>query len=70
MLTSQKRLPVLTDLDTMPFGEHKNKPMQDVPAKYLAWIWEQPWLEKKYIKVYNYIFNNKEAIELELGEKI
>lgn len=29
----------LDDLDPMPFGMHKGKPMQDVPAKYLHWLW-------------------------------
>lgn len=29
----------LEDLSSMPFGAHKGKPMQDVPASYLHWFW-------------------------------
>lgn len=29
----------LDDLDPMPFGEHRNVPMQDVPAHYFHWLW-------------------------------
>ena len=31
----------LTDLDPMPFGKHKGKPMQDVPASYFVWLKEK-----------------------------
>lgn len=29
------------DTDLMPFGKYKNKPMQDVPASYLHWLWQE-----------------------------
>ncbi len=29
----------LTDTDSMPFGKHKGKPMQDVPASYFHFLW-------------------------------
>lgn len=29
----------LEDLDTMPFGQYKGQPMQDVPAPYLHFLW-------------------------------
>jgi hypothetical protein len=60
--------------------------MQDVPARYLAWLWgelqgasanvdREKWLllpehSRRSVKVANYIFNSKAAIELEIGEKI
>ncbi|MEO5915582.1 MAG: DUF3820 family protein [Luteolibacter sp.] len=28
----------LTDNDPMPFGKHKGKRMEDVPANYLLWL--------------------------------
>lgn len=30
-----------TDLDIMPFGEHKNKYLKDVPTAYLHWAWHR-----------------------------
>lgn len=30
----------MTDQDTMPFGEHKGKNMEDVPARYLLWLYD------------------------------
>ena len=29
----------LQDTDPMPWGKWKGKPMQDVPADYLFWLW-------------------------------
>lgn len=29
----------LTDLSPMPFGKHVGTPMQDVPASYFCWLW-------------------------------
>jgi uncharacterized protein (DUF3820 family) len=31
----------LKDTDLMPFGTHKGKQMQDVPATYLSWLRKQ-----------------------------
>jgi len=83
MTTNQKRYPALTDTDPMPFGKHKGELMQDVPASYLRWLWEEGLrpLSKDYgdgpppgyaerIKLANYIWNSKEAIEQELGEPL
>lgn len=30
---------ILDDMDPMPFGKHAGRPMQDVPAQYLHWLW-------------------------------
>lgn len=29
----------LNDNDPMPWGMHKGRPMQDVPADYMFWVW-------------------------------
>lgn len=29
----------LIDTDPMPFGKHQGKKMEDVPASYLLWLW-------------------------------
>ena len=36
----------LKDKDPMPFGAHKGKPMEKVPADYLDYISGQDWLSK------------------------
>lgn len=82
MTTADKRSPALIDTDPMPFGKHRGEPLQDVPARYLAWLWGDglhehsgngdltpSWLNEKR-KLANYIWNSKSAIELELGESL
>lgn len=34
-------MPKLTDQSPMPFGVHKDKKMEDVPASYLLWLHNQ-----------------------------
>lgn len=67
MLKSEKRSPVLADLDPMPFGKYKGTPMQDVPATYLLWL-KNEGCNNPYVA--NYIHNNWEAIESELPENL
>lgn len=31
--------PSLVDMSPMPFGKYKGRPMEDVPASYLHWLW-------------------------------
>lgn len=31
----------LTDASPMPFGKHQGKKMEDVPASYLLWLWNE-----------------------------
>ena len=43
----------LTDKSEMPFGMHKGTFMEDVPAKYLLWMYDKGMQEgnvKRYIK--------------------
>lgn len=30
----------LNDQSPFPFGNHKNRPMEKVPVRYLHWVWE------------------------------
>lgn len=85
MLTQDKRQPAFNDNDLMPFGKHEGEPLQDVPARYLAWLWasfepeyrrgrelrpaDPEWLKVKQ-KLANYIWNSREAIEQETGEML
>lgn len=66
MRTDQKKYPALTDLDPMPFGKFKGKPMQDVPASYLSWLKDEGCSNEL---VANYIHNSWEAIQEELEKK-
>lgn len=50
MRTQDKKQPAFNDLDPMPFGKHKGEPMQDVPARYLSWLWNQDDFKKQYCK--------------------
>jgi len=54
----------LTDLDPMPFGMHKGKPMQEVPVKYLHWLWSQPSRDGSN-PVIAYVRQNLHALALE-----
>lgn len=38
--------PPLEDDDLMPFGKHKDKPMDEVPDSYLEWFLEQDWCDR------------------------
>lgn len=57
----------LTDQDPMPFGIHKGKPMEKVPASYLDWLHGQPWISS-WPRVLAYIEANRKVIDEELGE--
>lgn len=58
----------LTDQDPFPYGVHKDKPMEKVPASYLDWVIDQPWINK-WPEVVEYIERNRKAIDKELKEQ-
>jgi uncharacterized protein (DUF3820 family) len=51
------------DLDLMPFGKHRGERLQDVPASYFHWLWQQRPLSD--IKLEQYIQNNLPALKIE-----
>jgi hypothetical protein len=57
----------LSDTDPMPWGKHKGVPMQDVPARYLFWLWTEGGkeLETRTCPVADYISRNLSALEQE-----
>jgi len=59
----------LDDLSKMPFGKHAGKPMQDVPASYLHWLWTKEDFDKKS-PVGVYISENIEALKLDYKDGI
>lgn len=60
---------VLTDTDPMPFGKYKGQPMQDVPASYLHWLWQEIQHDKSS-NVADYIRKNIAALKKECPDKI
>jgi uncharacterized protein (DUF3820 family) len=55
----------LEDTDKMPFGQHKGEPMQDVPAKYFHYLWNDGLRHDKRSDVADYIRRNIDALKLE-----
>lgn len=65
---------VLTDYDRMPFGQHKNEKMANVPAKYLLWLydeWTQPNPRFGFVNkdVKAYIEENMDVLKQEINKK-
>ena len=55
----------LKDTDPMPFGKYSGKPMQDVPASYLFWLWTNGKEADKFCPVADYIRRNIDALKQE-----
>jgi uncharacterized protein (DUF3820 family) len=55
----------LTDLDRTPFGKHTGERMQDVPVKYLHWLWHSGLKNNKKSDVADYIRRNLAALRQE-----
>jgi uncharacterized protein (DUF3820 family) len=51
------------DLTPMPFGEHRGKPLQDVPASYMHWWWTKT--ERSNARLERYIEKNLAALKME-----
>ena len=68
----------LTDDSPMPFGEHRTKPMKEVPASYLHWLWTTADRSKgsgrpavtRYSPVFDYIEENMSALKKEFTDGI
>jgi len=80
MRMEDKRQPAFEDTDLMIFGKYKGEPLQDVPASYFKWLWDETDIKQfsgqkphiqvlGKIKLANYIFNSMDAIKLELKDK-
>lgn len=49
----------------MPFGAHEGTPMQDVPARYLHYLWTNGMREDTRSEVADYIRRNVDALKQE-----
>jgi len=56
----------LTDESLMPFGAHKGKPLIDVPASYLIWLYDN---NKTGKELKEYIEDNMQVLKQELKKK-
>lgn len=55
-----------TDTSPMPFGQHKGKALANVPAKYLLWVYAQPWLKTGQLK--DYIADNLDVLKAQAAQ--
>jgi len=55
----------LTDKSLMPYGIHKDDSMENVPADYLIYLYEN---NKCSPEVHQYITDNLDFLKLEAGE--
>jgi uncharacterized protein (DUF3820 family) len=55
----------LTDESIMPFGKYKGYSMENVPASYLIWLYEN---DKCNNQVRDYIKENLDFLILEAGQ--
>lgn len=55
----------LTDLSPMPFGRYHGEAMEDVPAAYLHWLWENGKKFELWCPVARYIRANIDALKQE-----
>jgi hypothetical protein len=58
----------LIDKDPFPFGVHKGQPMEQVPAMYLDWLIDQPWISR-WPAIEEYIERNRKVIDKELKDE-
>ena len=57
----------LTDTSLMPFGKHRGSKMEDVPASYLLWLWND---NVQHSEVRAYIEESMSALTLECPDVI
>jgi uncharacterized protein (DUF3820 family) len=60
----------LADNDPMPFGNHKGVPMEEVPASYLLWLWDNGVWQEPNKPIHRYIKDSFSALETECKDYI
>lgn len=57
----------LTDESEMPFGRFQHMNMCNVPARYLTYLYDQPWMKNskkpEHVQVRKYIEENLDVIQ-------
>ncbi len=59
----------MTDSDIMPLGKHKGKRLQNVPASYLMWLYDQPGFKERNRGLADYIDRKWDNLEMEAGRE-
>lgn len=57
------------DKTPMPFGKYKGEAMENVPAGYLLWLYEQMKRDDEKINLFIYIAENRKQLEQEADEE-
>lgn len=52
------------DDTVMPWGKHKGQKLGKIPASYLLWLYEQPWI-KSWEGLHAYLKANEDRLMLE-----
>lgn len=62
---------ILTDMDRMPFGKHKDLLLANVPDAYLLWLWENKnaGMVQRFPAFYAYLEQSLDAIKFNLEKK-
>lgn len=58
--------PAWTDQTVMPWGQHKQKKLKDIPASYMLWLYEQTWI-KDWPGLHAYLKKNEDLL---MAEKV
>lgn len=56
----------LDDASPMPYGKHKGRPMEDIPADYLLWLVDN---SRASPKVEEYVKENLDVLQKEIREQ-
>lgn len=60
----------MNDQDLITFGKYKGHKLEDVPASYLLWLWDNGiWAEKNH-QLHSYISDNFHVLETEADDYI
>jgi hypothetical protein len=60
--------PQWNDKTVMPWGAHKGKKLSELPASYLLWLYEQPWVKGSWPLLYAYLKKNEDLLLAEKNE--
>ncbi len=60
----------MTDTDIMPFGKHKGRRMEDVPASYLLWLWDNGVWQEPHKPIHGYIKDSWSALLMDCKDYI
>ncbi len=66
-LNPTKTAPRLTDDDLMPFGKHKGERLEDMPADYFLYLWNEG---VEHVGLRGYIIHSFDALVQERPDKI